>query len=73
MDYADHRAKCPYFRKEERIVICCEGIEPETVLRQVFPNKDDLRAFRKRNCDCYPNDCPIARELDKKWDFEGVR
>lgn len=59
---------CPYYRCEERQVIYCEGVEPNTAIHLAFAIPPQLKDYKKAYCEKAYNYCLIADMLNRKWD-----
>lgn len=61
---------CPYYQSDEKQIIYCEGVEPDTRIHLAFSSSPQLKCYRKRFCEGSYNRCRIADMLNKKWDEE---
>lgn len=59
--------KCPYYLKHGKFYIDCEGIERSSKTSVGFSTYKEKEQYMIRNCNHYPNLCPIAEMLDKKY------
>lgn len=71
--YMSKYVLCPFYRKEEKNKICCEGIEKDTSLNLIFLSVERRKDFEKRFCCADYRRCYISEMLSKKWKkyFEG--
>lgn len=60
-------AKCPYYDRETKRAITCEGIVDGGYNIMKFPSLYSKSKFVHDNCMKYPNECSIAKYLDKKY------
>lgn len=67
-------AFCPFYRYDERALICCEGILPGSTFHIAFSttkNKDEYFAAR---CSCQRfQECAIAKTLERHYETGGMR
>lgn len=62
---------CPFYNEEDRQTIFCEGLEPGTAVHLAFSTQPQLKAYKKRFCECTRYDkCLIAQMLAKKYEEE---
>lgn len=71
---------CPYYRamdetykkdaKKYKAYVTCEGIENAAFTTIRFPNKIERDKFMEKRCNCFPNDCAIAKLIERK--YEGL-
>lgn len=61
-------AICPYYIKCSKSVVYCEGVIPNTEVRQVFPEPRDKCVYFRRYCASqnYKN-CAYAKVLTAKY------
>ena len=58
--------KCPYYIRESRLSMTCEGfISDEIVMR--FTCEKDKETFQEKECYHYPNGCIICNANEKKY------
>lgn len=65
--YASKKAKCPFYKRESRQVIYCEGIKEGTVLHLAFANPSDCLQHKKTFCQCNYNQCSLNNLLLSKY------
>ena len=63
-------ADCPYFLREYKRTITCEGLIDGSTNTIKFDQEEDKASYIKEHCFCYPNTCHIACALDNKYSFE---
>ena len=66
-----YTALCPFYQSEFKRTISCEGISTDldtVVLR--FRTEEEKKAFAEKNCMKYPNSCPLAGVINKKYEKE---
>lgn len=61
--------KCPYYRKDDRQRIVCEGLGAGNSIQMVFDNQSYMKSYEKAYCKRCWKDCCIAQMLNKKWDY----
>lgn len=70
MNYSDKNVKCPFFvSSRQPRVIKCEGIISEQCQNEFSTDFNRRAHFEKYCCGDYKN-CPIAKIIIKKYDFE---
>lgn len=63
-------AKCPYYRREERQKILCEGVQDGTSIHLVFGSVPSMKGYTKCFCKGDYNRCLLAKMLNGKYDYE---
>lgn len=58
---------CPYYQRESQYTISCEGLVEGADAVQRFTKEEDKEKYQQKECYRYPNDCPIARLLDRRY------
>ena len=68
-DYKKERIEiaCPYYCKIGNWYIECEGINGSNVISAKFDTYGKREKYRTEYCNQYPNECPIAKMLDTKY------
>lgn len=61
---------CPFYQSDEKQIIYCEGVEPDTRIHLAFASSLQLKCYRERFCEGSYTRCRIAGMLNKKWDEE---
>ena len=59
---------CPFYQSDERQIIYCEGVEPDTRIHLAFSSSPQLVCYRKRFCEREYRRCRIADMLLRKWE-----
>lgn len=62
------RAQCPYYNRESKLQITCEGIEHGTKLATKFPSEHAKRDYQETYCFERDSVCPIKIILDMKYE-----
>ena len=64
----DTYVKCPYYRWEEDVTLCCEcgGEDIRASLR--FSTKEKRREYERNHCKRNWRGCPLASALTKWWE-----
>lgn len=53
---------CPFYKKDEKIVLTCEGFPGATVIKQVYPNIASLKQQLELYCNTWDHKrCEIYR------------
>ena len=60
-------AKCPYFIRDSKNSITCEGFTDRTELKTIFESESQKDDFLRDNCKCLISDCPVRAGLDMKY------
>ena len=55
--YGSRNTKCPYFEKDSRLTITCEGMYKDTTVKTEFDTEGHKREFQQKYCFKYPNEC----------------
>lgn len=63
--YGQVMVQCPFYLRDNKLSIACEGILRETETLTKFKNEEEKGKFQKAQCFQYPNTCPIARHILK--------
>lgn len=62
--------KCPYYRREERQKICCEGVGKGSYIHLVFDSAQRTKDYEKCFCKGDYNQCPLAKMLNRRYDYD---
>ena len=68
MNYGGENIKCPFYLKESKYTITCEGLESGTELATKFPSGEAKKEYQVHNCYHGKNGCAIMRLLEKKYE-----
>lgn len=69
--YIAKDVQCPYYKKDDGVKICCEGIEEESSsVHIVFPSAHKRVEYQRQKCCRDYNTCLIAAMNNKKWEEE---
>lgn len=63
-------AMCPFYHKDERQRVMCEGIFPGTSIHNVFSSEPKKNVYMKTVCCRDYKKCPIATMLYEKWGYQ---
>lgn len=64
-------AKCPFYRKESRLKVYCEGFVSHSGVHMAFGDPEGCLAWRRKYCNDGYVDCPLAEALyEKKYNEE---
>ena len=67
----DYDAQCPFYRREDGLVLVCEGVTPESSLGLRFAQKQQKRAHKAVFCICANwKNCPVAQMLNRMYDYD---
>ena len=58
--------KCPYYIREARLSMTCEGFFSDEVVFR-FNNEKEKETYQEENCFMYPSGCLICSQNDKKY------
>lgn len=68
VDYRTAAIKCPFFHGHVPTEISCEGILPDTTIKQIFPSKSARDRHEDIFCiDCYKN-CEVYLAIIEKYE-----
>ena len=59
--------KCPYYLKHGKFYVDCEGLGKGKKTTISFDTYKEKEQHIIRNCNRYPNKCPVAEMLEKKY------
>lgn len=62
---------CPYYKRNERQEIHCEGVREGSSLHLTFSTPQDLLDYRKQFCRGCWKKCLIAEMLNRKWEYDA--
>ncbi len=60
--------QCPYFRREEKTRISCEGITDNNIINLMWPTKAEKMKYLKSVCCQDYTACKIYKLLEEKYD-----
>ena len=69
MNKEDTYIACPYYRRDGRQSVHCEGVEAGCGLRLGFSKRCDLLAYKNRFCRKAWVGCPVADMLTRRYDY----
>jgi len=61
-------SKCPYYIRDSRKQITCEGVIVGSETGMKFECESMKIKYQRQNCFKYPNDCMICKGLDEKYE-----
>ena len=65
--YESKEAKCPFYHKEDRYKVFCEGVENASSINLNFPNTREYKAYKEEYCNNKYYKCPIYNMLYSKY------
>lgn len=60
-------AKCPFYRRESRFSVCCEGIGEGTEFSIKFQTEEDKKQYIRAHCNQMKSGCELRIALQKKY------
>lgn len=66
--YESKEAKCPFYHKEDRYKVFCEGVENASSINLNFPNTREYKAYKEKHCNNNYCKCPIYNMLYDKYE-----
>lgn len=62
--------KCPFFHKDDKSSIVCEGCEENSSVRQTFANKEKRQQWQKKYCNDTHSccNCPVYQIANEKYE-----
>ena len=63
--YVSVKAKCPFYQKENRFMVICEGVCEESVTHIAFPSPSTCYRFKEKYCRNDHTICPVAKMLEE--------
>lgn len=70
--YEDISVKCPFYASSGKLTITCEGVIENTEMMNRFRTAELRMEHQKSHCFRYPNDCPIAKEIEAQYEQRKV-
>lgn len=67
-DLKDIYALCPFYRRAEKQMIFCEGVEDNSTIHIAFASAKRKEAYKKQYCDSGYRDCLVSQMLERKYD-----
>lgn len=61
------RARCPYFEKEAKYTVTCEGLYEGHSFVMKFETEEEKDDFMQVQCHCFPNKCPLAELITNEY------
>lgn len=61
-------AKCPFYRSDDVKTILCEGVQPESVMKIIFPTAERALRYFRRYCASEYGDCAMCKMLETKYE-----
>jgi hypothetical protein len=65
--------RCPYYKKEDGVKICCEGFEENSSIHMIFPSAKKRRLYQLQRCCIDYKKCPIVKINDERWGINDGR
>ena len=62
--------KCPYYRREEKQKIFCEGVSQGTSIHLAFGSPQQRKQYETIYCKGDWSRCLLAQMQNRKWDYE---
>lgn len=64
------RTRCPYYLREDRLCIDCEGFAGGSTVTQTFVDEAAKERWQARRCFTmqYGRRCPVAKVLEAKYE-----
>lgn len=68
--YEDTYAACPYYKRDDKQMICCEGVEPGTVIRLAFSSAVRRREYKNQFCRGCWGQCRVAQMQNQRYGYK---
>lgn len=62
--------KCPYYRREEKQKIFCEGVKDGTSIHLAFDSGAKLKEYEKRFCKGCWGECILAQMQNRRYEYD---
>lgn len=69
MPKEDTYAVCPYYKRNDRSKICCEGICSNSTIHLAFSSPDQIKSYKQVFCRDHWVNCRIADMLNRKYTY----
>ena len=66
--YISNKAECPYYKRENRNVICCSGLLPNSSTHVAFGNAADCLKYKIKLCRDEYSRCRVYEMLEEAED-----
>lgn len=70
MHKEDEHVQCPYYRKDEKQSVHCEGVQDGCSLHLGFASRQQHKRYKERFCRKDWLSCMIAKMLNLKYDYD---
>ena len=67
-DIRSDKIKCPFFHGHIPTEISCEGILPDTSIKQIFPSRSARDRHEDIFCICHFKKCEVYRAIIEKYE-----
>ena len=70
--YADYRVQCPFFRRQDRLYVRCEGLTRRGSLTVRFARAAEKTKWMQKRCESIAGcqECPVYQMLVRVLDVE---
>lgn len=68
VDFRTANIKCPFFHGHIPTEISCEGILPDTTVKQIFPSRSARDRHEDIFCICNHEKCEVYRAIMEKYE-----
>lgn len=62
--YVSKSALCPFYKKEDKQMVFCDGVEPNSSTHLAFANASDCQAYKHKHCRNEYTECEVYRMLE---------
>ncbi len=67
----DAYTACPYYKRDDKQKICCEGIEPDTGIGLTFSSPARHKDYKNKYCrNCWMR-CQIAQMHNRRYKYDA--
>lgn len=66
----DTYAACPYYKRDDKQMICCEGIESGTVIRLTFSSAIRHKDYKDQYCRHCWRQCQVAQMQNRRYEYD---
>ena len=66
--YRRKNVMCPFYKKENRQVIYCEGVQENSSIHVTFGECSACKTYKDTKCQVNYKSCPVYKALEEKCD-----
>lgn len=66
--YRSKTAACPFYKREDRQMIFCDGVTENSSVHLAFGNDIDCKEYKVAHCRMDFHKCPVYKMLEEMYD-----